>query len=60
MGGTSDKVKGSIKEAAGKMTGDKRTEAEGKADQAKGSVKEAAHDVKERAEGVKDSLKHDH
>jgi uncharacterized protein YjbJ (UPF0337 family) len=36
MGGTMDKVKGTVKEAAGKMTGDKHTEAEGKTDQIKG------------------------
>jgi len=29
-----DKVKGTIKEGAGKLTGDKRTEAEGQTDQA--------------------------
>ncbi|HZS85585.1 MAG TPA: CsbD family protein [Stellaceae bacterium] len=57
MAGTMDKVKGTAKEAVGKMTGDKRTEAEGKTDQAKGEMKEAAHDVKERVKGVKDSLK---
>ena len=59
MTGTSDKVKGSIKEAAGKVTGDRRTEAEGKTDQAKGEVKNAARDVKETAKGVRDSLKDD-
>ena len=59
MTGTSDKVKGSIKKAAGKMTGDRRTEAEGKTDQAKGEVKNAARDVKETAKGVRDSLKED-
>ena len=59
MTGTSDKVKGSIKEVAGKMTGDRRTEAEGKTDQAKGEVKNAARDVKETAKGVRDSLKDD-
>ncbi len=57
--GTTDKIKGSIKEAAGKVTGDKRTEAEGKTDQAKGQVKEAAHDMSESAKGVRDSLKKD-
>jgi uncharacterized protein YjbJ (UPF0337 family) len=59
MTGTSDTVTGSIKEAAGKMTGDRRTEAEGKTDQAKGEVKNAARDVKETAKGVRDSLKDD-
>jgi uncharacterized protein YjbJ (UPF0337 family) len=57
MGGTMDKVKGTVKEAAGKMTGDKHTEAEGKTDQIKGHAKDAAHDVKETAHGVADSLK---
>jgi uncharacterized protein YjbJ (UPF0337 family) len=56
MAGTMDKVKGWIKEAVGKVTGDRRTEAEGKADQAKGKVKNAASDVKETAKGVRDSL----
>jgi len=57
MAGTMDKVKGSVKEAAGKATGDTRTEAEGKADKAKGHAKDAAHAVKEGAKGVRDSLK---
>ncbi len=34
MAGTTDKVKGAVKEGAGKLTGDKRTEAEGKTDRA--------------------------
>jgi uncharacterized protein YjbJ (UPF0337 family) len=58
MAGTKDKMKGSI-EAAGKVTGDRRTEAEGKTDQAKGEAKNAARDVKETAKGVRDSLKGD-
>jgi uncharacterized protein YjbJ (UPF0337 family) len=57
MAGTEDKVKGSLKEAAGKVTGDTRTEAEGKTDRAKGEAKDAAHDVKEAGKGVRDSLK---
>jgi uncharacterized protein YjbJ (UPF0337 family) len=57
MGGTTDKMKGKAKEAAGKVTGDTRTEAEGKTDQVKGKTKEMAEDVKEGAKGVKDSLK---
>ena len=59
MAGTTDKVKGSIKEAAGKVTGDRRTEAEGKTDRTKGEAKDAARDVKESAKGVRDSLKGD-
>lgn len=57
--GTADKVKGAVKEAAGKLTGDKRTEAEGKTDQAKGKVKNATDNVTEAAKGVRDSLKRD-
>ena len=57
--GAGDKIKGAVKEGAGKLTGDKRTEAEGKTDQAKGEVKNAARDVKETAKGVRDSLKDD-
>ena len=59
MAGTTDKVKGAVKEGAGKLTGDKRTEAEGKTDQAKGKAKNAASKVKEGAKGVRDSLKDD-
>ena len=55
--GTTDKVKGAVKEGAGKRTGDKRTEAEGKTDRAKGAAKGAARDAKGAAKGVGDSLK---
>jgi uncharacterized protein YjbJ (UPF0337 family) len=44
MAGTEDKTKGAIKEGIGKLTGDRRTEAEGKTDQAKGDAKQAGHD----------------
>ena len=54
--GTADQAKGVVKEAVGKATGDKRTEAEGKTDQVKGKVKNATDDVTEAAKGVKDSL----
>ena len=59
MAGTTDKVKGWIKEMVGKVTGDRRTEAEGKTDRAKGEAKDAVRDVKESAKGVRDSLKGD-
>jgi uncharacterized protein YjbJ (UPF0337 family) len=55
--GTTDKVKGAIKDAAGKLTGDKRSEAEGKTDKAKGDVKNATSNVTESAKGARDSLK---
>ncbi|MFH9138511.1 CsbD family protein [Streptomyces sp. NPDC017524] len=57
--GAMDKMKGKGKEAVGKLTGDRRKEAEGKADQAKGGAKDAAGGVGERAKGVKDSLRRD-
>jgi uncharacterized protein YjbJ (UPF0337 family) len=59
MAGTTDKAKGMVKEGAGKATGDKRIESEGKVDRAKGEVKDAAHQAKESAKGVRDSLKKD-
>jgi uncharacterized protein YjbJ (UPF0337 family) len=49
-------VKGAIKEGIGKVTGDRRTEAEGKTDRAKGEVKDTGHDVKNTVRGVADSL----
>jgi uncharacterized protein YjbJ (UPF0337 family) len=39
--GAGDKAKGSIKDAAGKVTGDSKLQAEGKADKVKGAVKNA-------------------
>ena len=57
MAGTTDKAKGVVKEGAGKVTGDKRMESEGKADRAKGEVKDAVHQAKESAKGIRVSLK---
>ncbi|MEN8654311.1 CsbD family protein [Streptomyces sp. 21So2-11] len=54
-----DKFKGKGKEAMGKMTGDRRQEAEGKTDQAKGKAKDAVSGLRERAEGMKDSMRRD-
>jgi uncharacterized protein YjbJ (UPF0337 family) len=42
MAGTTDKAKGLSKEAAGKATGNKRMESEGKVDRAKGKAKDVA------------------
>lgn len=55
--GTADKSKGAIKEGAGKLTGDKNMEAEGKMDKAKGSAHNAAGDVKDGARNAADALK---
>ena len=45
--GAADKAKGAIKDAAGKVTGDKELQAEGKLDKAKGSAHNATGDVKD-------------
>ena len=45
--GAVDKVKGAIKEAAGKLTGDKKLEAEGKLDKMKGEARDVVGDVKD-------------
>ncbi|MEU9619439.1 MULTISPECIES: CsbD family protein [unclassified Streptomyces] len=47
-GSGKDKIKGKAKEAMGKMTGDRRKQAEGKADQAKGEVKKQMGEARER------------
>ena len=48
--GTAHQAKGAIKEAAGKLTGDAKTEAEGTAEKAAGKVQNAVG-------GLKDSLR---
>lgn len=45
--GAADKAKGAIKEAAGKVTGDKKLETEGKVDKLKGDLHNAVGDVKD-------------
>ena len=55
--GFADKAKGAIKEGAGKVTGDKKLENEGKFDKAKGDVHNAAGDVKDAARKAADALK---
>jgi uncharacterized protein YjbJ (UPF0337 family) len=55
--GAADKVKGTIKDVAGKVTGDKKMEAEGKFDKAKGEAHNLASDVKD---AVKDAAKDTH
>ena len=48
--GSLEQAKGKVKEVAGKVTGDSKTEAEGQADQVKGKVKNTIG-------GIKDTLK---
>jgi uncharacterized protein YjbJ (UPF0337 family) len=54
--GAADKAKGAIKEGAGKLTGDKEMETEGKIDKAKGSA-HVAGDVKDVARKAADAMK---
>jgi uncharacterized protein YjbJ (UPF0337 family) len=52
--GAADKAKGAIKDTAGKLTGDKNLQSEGKMDKAKGDVHNVAGDVKDT---VRDATK---
>jgi len=50
--GAAKNLGGNIKEAAGKLTGDEKLKAEGRADQAKGKIQNAVG-------GMKDTLRED-
>jgi uncharacterized protein YjbJ (UPF0337 family) len=52
--GAGHQAKGAVKEVAGKVTGDTKTEAEGKAEKAAGKVQSAVGGVKDTA---RDALK---
>ena len=51
-----DQAAGSLKEKVGKVTGDKKLEAEGFVDKTIAKGKELADDAKETVEGVVDSI----
>ena len=53
--GAADKAKGSMKEAAGKLTGDNKLQAEGKLDKAKGAMKNAVGGAKD---AMRDASRH--
>ena len=53
--GAADKAKGAIKDAAGKLTGDKELQAEGKMDKAKGAAHSAVGDVKDAVKKAADN-----
>jgi uncharacterized protein YjbJ (UPF0337 family) len=57
MSGTTDNIKGNVKETAGAVTGDEQLEAEGKTDQLTGRLKDAVSDVKDAAEGAIDKVR---
>ena len=48
---TAQKVKGQFKEAAGRVTGDERLEAEGRADKTKANLKQAGEKLKDAFRG---------
>ncbi len=50
--GAADKAKGAVKDTAGKLTGDKELQSEGKVDKAKGSAHEAVGNVKDAARNL--------
>jgi len=54
LDGIKDKVKGNVKDAAGKVTGDKKKQAEGKYDKVKGEVKENINKIKDEKEDKED------
>jgi uncharacterized protein YjbJ (UPF0337 family) len=45
--GIAEKAKGAVKDTAGKITGDKKMQSEGKFDKAKGSAHNVAGDIKD-------------
>ena len=49
--GTSDKIKGRVKEAVGVLTDDQHLKNEGKVDQATGKLKKAVERVIDKAKG---------
>lgn len=54
--GTFDKIKGSVNEAVGKVTGDTEQEGKGKAQQARGEVEEKVNDAKKSFDDAKDDV----
>jgi uncharacterized protein YjbJ (UPF0337 family) len=57
MSGTTDKIKGTVRETIGKVTGNKHTETEGKMDKAQGNVKDAVDEAAEAARKVNEATR---
>jgi uncharacterized protein YjbJ (UPF0337 family) len=55
--GAADKVAGKIKEFAGRVTGNKKLETEGKVDQVKGAIHNAVGDAKDAGKRAIDGIK---
>lgn len=51
IAGTAKQAKGAVKEAAGKLTGDAKLKAEGKADKVAGKVQNAVGGAKDKIRG---------
>ncbi|MEY8370532.1 CsbD family protein [Aerococcaceae bacterium 50-4] len=54
--GTFDKIKGSVNEAVGKVTGDKEQEGKGKGQQARGEVEEKVNEAKDAFNDAKEDV----
>ena len=54
--GAWDKVKGTVKEGAGKLTGDEKLEAEGKADKVAGKAESAVGGAKDTVRDAADKI----
>ena len=52
MSGTTDKIKGRVKEAVGALTNDKGLKNEGKVDQASGALKDGIEKAIDKVKGV--------
>lgn len=52
-----NQVKGALKEGAGKLSGDKKTQAEGAVEKVVAKAKDGLEDVKEGIEGAVEGLK---
>jgi uncharacterized protein YjbJ (UPF0337 family) len=59
VAGTGKKLKGNLKEAAGKVTGDKKLETEGKIDKAAGKVQSAVGRAKDEVRNVERNIEKD-
>lgn len=52
-----NQVKGALKEGAGKLSGDKKTQAEGAVEKAVAKAKDGFEDIKDSVEGAVEGLK---
>ena len=55
--GAAEKAEGAIKDAAGKLVGNEKLQAEGKADKAAGAARQGVGDVKDAGRNVADAVK---